>query len=186
VRDALIVIDMQNDFVRDTGALSVPQAGVIIPAIRKLVTVASGKGAQIFFTMDWHEPNDIEFAMDKWPKHCVRGTKGAEIVRELAFLAGNKEILKNSQYDKFPDTGLKAMLQEKGAKRLFLAGVATEYCIKYTALGALKQGFEVFIVSDAIKPIDKRHGAMVLEELERRGARLVSSEEALAEFNRNI
>ena len=183
---ALLVIDMQNDFVKKDGTLYVPRAEEIIHPIRKLVSVASGKGIPIVFTMDWHTEKDPELIYGGWPKHCMQGAKGAEIIKELASSGVKRELIKNTQHDKFPDTNLEAFFQEKHIKRVFLVGVATEYCIKETALSALKLGFGVLIVEDAIKPINERHGAMVLEELEKRGARLVSSQEALEELNRNI
>lgn len=185
MNSALIVVDMQNDFVSENGALTVPKAREIIPVIRRLVIAAAGNRIPVFFTMDWHETNDKEFSIGGWPKHCVRGTRGAEIVKELAFISTGCELVKSTHYDKFHGSNLKVLLDEKGVKKLFFAGVATEYCVRYTALAALKHGFEVFIVKDAIKPINEQHSAKVLEELGRRGSKIISGNAALEAINQN-
>ncbi|MCX6801990.1 MAG: cysteine hydrolase [Candidatus Diapherotrites archaeon] len=175
---ALIVIDMQNDFALKGGALYVPEGEQVIPVILKLVKTASAKKAPVVFTMDWHSENDPEFSAENWPKHCVVGSKGAEFVEALKSFAEKSEIVKQPGHDKFPGTNLEAFLRKHNAKKLFFCGLATEYCVKFTALAALALGFEVFVVRDAIRPVDYRDGLAVLRELEEKGIRAVPAEDA--------
>lgn len=184
LNSALIVIDMQNDFVRKDGALSVPGGERIIPPIKKLVREASKQNILIVFTQDWHEENDIEFTRDKWPKHCVKGTEGAKIVEELDSLEIERKIIRACEYDKFKDSALESVLRGNGVKRVFFAGLATEYCVKNTALSALELGFEVLVIADAISPVNESEGNKALRELKEKGARIISSAQALNELNK--
>ncbi len=182
MKSALIVVDMQNDFVRKNGALSVEGGGETLPVIESLLEKASEKGIPVFFTMDWHSPDDPEFERDGWPRHAVRNTKGAEIVEELSPKESNVEIIKNTEYDKFSGTKLGEKLSKKGVKRVYLCGLATDYCIKFTSLTALKLGFKVNVVIDGIKPVSKETGKEAKKEMEKAGAKFKSSEQALVEL----
>jgi nicotinamidase/pyrazinamidase len=175
---ALIVIDMQNDFSLKGGALYVPEGEQVIPVILKLLKTAFAKKVPVVFTMDWHSENDPEFSAENWPKHCVIGSKGAGFVEELRGFAEKSEIVRQAGHDKFPGTGLEAFLKKNRVKKLFFCGLATEYCVKFTALAAKKLGFEVFVVRDAIRPVDYRDGLAVLRELEEKGVRVFSAEAA--------
>lgn len=175
---ALIVIDMQNDFSLKGGALYVPEGEQVIPVILKLLKTSFSKKVPVVFTMDWHTENDPEFSAENWPKHCVIGSKGAEFVEALKGFAEKSEIVRQPGHDKFPGTNLEAFLKKNNAKKLFFCGLATEYCVKFTALAALPFGFEVFVVRDAIRPVDYREGLAVLRELEEKGVRVISAEEA--------
>ncbi|MEM0360617.1 MAG: isochorismatase family cysteine hydrolase [Candidatus Diapherotrites archaeon] len=170
---AIIVVDMQNDFAKKTGALYVPKGEKTIPVIKELLKTAQSKKALVVFTMDWHEKNDPEFSRDNWPKHCVKNTRGAKIVSELKPFLKNAKIVKTNFYDKFQGSKLEAFLKKKRVKKLFFCGLATEYCVKFTALTAKKLGFEVFIVRNAIKPVNCHCGRAVLRELSGKGIRII-------------
>lgn len=178
MNSALIVIDMQNDFVKKTGSLNVSGAEEIIPKIKKLIKTASEEKVVIVFTLDWHEENDTEFSRDNWPKHCVKGTEGAEIVKELHLPDIGIGEVKNPEYNKF-DIELREILEKNNVKELYFTGVATDYCVKNTASSALKEGFKVFIVRDAVKAVDESNGKKALQELKEKGAKIVSSKKAM-------
>ena len=160
---------MQNDFVRLNGALYVPGAEQTIPVIQNLLVESKKSAIPIVFTTDFHSVNDPEF--ERWPVHCVANSNGAEIVSELN--AANTEIVKQNQHDKFPGTQLEGFLRGKKIDTLFFCGVATEYCVAFTAKTALAKGFNVFILIDAIKPVNEADGAKVLVELQEKGAELI-------------
>lgn len=144
---ALVVIDMQKDFCYEDGALFVGDAvEAIIPRIRGLIEAALRKKADLIFTQDWHSQDDEEFEV--WGRHCVRDTRGTEILDEL-FL---KEafVVKKQKYSAFFETGLDAHLKEKGIRRLILAGVVTNICVLHTAIDASLRGYETIVPEDCV------------------------------------
>jgi len=144
---ALVVIDMQKDFCYEDGALFVGDAvEAIIPRIRGLIEAALRKKAQLIFTQDWHSQDDEEFEV--WGRHCVRDTRGAEILDEL-FLK-EAYAVKKQKYSAFFGTGLDAHLKEKGMRRLILAGVVTNICVLHTAIDASLRGYETIVPEDCV------------------------------------
>ncbi|MDK2782783.1 MAG: nicotinamidase/pyrazinamidase, partial [Thermococcaceae archaeon] len=144
--EALIIVDMQRDFMPG-GALPVPEGDRIIPTIEELVEKFKKRGALIVATRDWHPPDHISFKErgGPWPSHCVQNTKGAEIVVKLpedTIVISKADKPDKEAYSGFEGTELAEILKEKGVKRVYICGVATEYCVKATALDALKHGFE--------------------------------------------
>ncbi len=177
--EALIVVDMQRDFMPG-GALPVPEGDKIIPRCNEYINKFREKGALIVATRDWHPENHVSFKErgGPWPKHCVQNTPGAEFVVELP--ADTVIISKATEPDReaysgFEGTELAEILRRKGVKRVYICGVATEYCVKATALDAIKHGFEVYLLKDAIKGIKPEDEEKVLKELEERGARILKS-----------
>jgi len=176
--DALIVVDMQNDFVRG-GALAVPDGAAILPLVNRL----TGAFAQVVLTQDWHPASHASFASSHpgakpfaviampygqqvlWPDHCVQGSHGAALVDGLAvdsaFLVLRKGIhAAVDSYSAFLEadgattTGLGALLAARGVGRLFVCGLATDFCVAFTALDARAAGFETYVVEDACRAID--------------------------------
>ena len=177
-RDLLLVVDVQNDFCPG-GALAVPDGDAVVPAINAL---ARGF-ARVALTQDWHPPGHRSFASSHegrapletvaleygeqvlWPDHCVQGTRGAalradldadraEIVVRKGF---RREIDSYSAFyenDRRTPTGLAGYLRERGLERLFLAGLATDFCVAWSALDARAEGFEAVLVEDACRAID--------------------------------
>lgn len=175
--DVFIVIDVQNCFVPG-GSLAVKEGDAIVPLINRI-----GKTfAHVIETQDWHTPHHISFASSHpgkkpfemidlpygkqvlWPDHCVQGTPGADLVAglsiphaELVLRKGYRESV--DSYSAFNEadgkpTGLASYLRERGLKRVFLAGLATDFCVAWSAVDARKDGFEVFVIEDATRGID--------------------------------
>lgn len=164
-KDALIIVDMQNDFMPG-GALPVPNALSIIPKINRYIEAFLKAKALIVATRDWHPPDHISFKQrgGPWPTHCVQNTSGAEFHKDLAIPREAVIVSKAFERDKdaysgFEGTQLDTLLKSRGIKRVFVCGVATEYCVKATALDANKLGYQVFLLKDAIKGIDEPKGS---------------------------
>ncbi len=158
--DALIVVDMQKDFMPG-GALPVAGADKIVPAVNKYIELFSKKGNPIFFTRDWHPTDHISFKENGgiWPRHCVQHSDGAAFVESLEkpkenlFLISKGTSNDFDAYSGFQGTILHALLQERGIRRLFICGVATDYCVKNSAFGALHLRYTTFVLQDAIKEV---------------------------------
>ena len=181
--DALIVVDMQNDFLPG-GALAVEEGAEIIPAINKLLPVFSHR----VFTRDWHPPDDVSFSDEpefkdmSWPPHCVQNTPGAEFHSDLQLPADALVISKGQDpdeeaYSGFQGTNLAEQLTQLGVKRVFVTGVATNFCVKFTVLDALRHGFTALLVADATRGIDQPAGAVqqAIDEMKEAGAELIQS-----------
>lgn len=176
--DLLLIIDVQNDFCPG-GALAVPRGDEVVPVINALVR----QFAHIVLTQDWHPRGHVSFASSHpgkkpletlqvgygaqvlWPDHCVAGTCGAEFHPALAANGAGLILRKGFrtaldsysaffENDRRTPTGLAGYLRERGMKRLFLTGLATDFCVLYSALDARREGFEVFVVEDAVRAID--------------------------------
>ncbi|NPA17241.1 MAG: bifunctional nicotinamidase/pyrazinamidase [Aquificae bacterium] len=164
-QDALIVVDMQNDFMPG-GALPVPEGDSIVPVLNSYIRLFEEKGQPVFYTRDWHPENHISFRENGgiWPVHCVQNTEGAAFHPELYMPADNRFIISKGTspdfdaYSGFQGTVLEELLKERGIKRIFVGGVATDYCVKNTAYGGLNLGFQVFVLEDGIKGVDVKEG----------------------------
>ena len=177
-RDALIVVDMQKDFI--TGSLAVKGAQKIIEPVNRYIELFSSAGCPLFFTRDWHPENHISFRENGgiWPKHCVQNTEGARFHEDLRIPKDNLFIISKGTdpgfdaYSGFQGTDLHQLLQERGIRRIFVCGIATDYCVKHTALGGINLGYQTFILLDAVKGVDLEPGdsERALEELYETGA----------------
>lgn len=176
--DALLIIDVQNDFVAG-GALAVPGGETVVPLVNRL----AGAFSHVVVTQDWHPPGHASFASSHegakpfdvvsmpygdqvlWPEHCVQGEPGAALHSgldvESAFLilrkGANADVDSYSAFteaDGRTTTGLAALLKARGVRRIFACGLATDYCVAYSALDARAAGFETFVVDDACRAID--------------------------------
>ncbi len=174
---ALIVVDMQNDFIN--GALAIKDADKIIEPINKCIRAFKENGLKIFATRDWHPRDHISFKEEggPWPAHCVQNTHGAEFHKDLELsnaIIISKGFNKDKEaYSGFEGTDLKAILDSMNIKRLFITGVATDYCVKNTALDALKHNFETYLIKDCIKGIDKEEEA--IKEMQKYGVKIINS-----------
>jgi nicotinamidase/pyrazinamidase len=197
----LIITDVQNDFLPG-GSLEVPKGDEIIPVINRI----QDKFNLVVATQDWHPGNHISLAsnhknkkpFDKiewqgmeqilWPDHCVQGTRGAEFhpalemkKAEAIFRKGmDREI---DSYSGFYDnghkknTGLAGYLRERNASEIYFCGLAADFCVYFSAIDALKEGFSVTFIEDATKPIDKEEYAKKKEEMKRLGVKIIFSHE---------
>jgi nicotinamidase/pyrazinamidase len=162
VKDALIIVDVQRDFCPG-GALPVPGGDQVVPILNKYVERFEKVGAKIFATRDWHPANHISFKPygGAWPPHCIQGTKGAEFHPDLKLPEDVMIISKatdpfRENYSGFDGTELAEELRKNGTARLFIGGLATDYCVKNTVLDALKLRLETVLLLDATMGINKK------------------------------
>ncbi len=163
--DALIVVDMQNDFI--SGTLPVKGAEEIIEHVNKYIRLFSQKELCVFFTRDWHPEDHLSFKENGgiWPKHCVMNTWGASFHKDLVLPEDNMFIISKGTskdfdaYSGFQGTKLNELLKERGIKRVFVCGIATDYCVKHTCIGAVNLGYQTFVLLDAVKGVDLEKGA---------------------------
>ncbi len=164
-KDALIVVDMQRDFMPG-GTLPVPEGDNIVPRLNQYIRLFFERGLPVFFTRDWHPPDHISFKDQGgvWPPHCVQDTEGAKFHPDLYIPPDNRFIISKGTsrefdaYSGFQGTMLDQLLKERGTKRVFVGGVATDYCVKNTVLGAINLGYEAFLLLDGIKGVDVKQG----------------------------
>jgi nicotinamidase/pyrazinamidase len=180
--DALLIIDMQKDFLSG-GALAVPYGVEVLPVLNSFIAEFVEKGFPIFATRDWHPRNHCSFEAQggPWPAHCVQGTSGAEFAPALHLPPTTIVISKPSApnketYSAFEGTDLEKQLRDLDVRRLFVGGLATEYCVFHTVKDALRRGFAVQLLVDAIRPIKTEDGAKAESEMIRLGATPVLSD----------
>lgn len=201
--NALILVDLQNDFFPG-GSLAVNKANEILPAINKLLTKDFD---MVIASKDWHPGNHGSFAathgkhpgehinlsgMDQilWPTHCVQNTKGAEFAPGWDTSKITKEFHKGTDenidsYSTFFDnghkkaTGLEHYLKEHQVKDIYLAGLATDFCVKYSVLDALKLGFNIYVIEDACRGVNlnPHDEEKALAEMQQAGAHIITSED---------
>jgi len=162
--DALLIVDVQNDFLPD-GALAVPDGAAVIPALNRYIGHFRQRGLPVIATRDWHPANHCSFREQggPWPAHCVAGTPGAEFSSALHLPADTRIVSKAEQpekdaYSGFDGTALHDTLQEAGVSRLFIGGLATDYCVLSTVQDALRLGYRVFLLADAVRAVDANEG----------------------------
>lgn len=162
--DALLVIDMQNDFLPG-GALGVPDGDQTLAPVNRLLHAFSSQGLPIFASRDWHPDNHCSFAArgGPWPPHCVAGTPGAAFSDQLDLPAGAVVVSKadsadQDAYSAFNGTNLAAQLHALGVRRVIVCGLATDYCVLNTVIDARENGFEVVVVPAAMRAVDVAAG----------------------------
>jgi nicotinamidase/pyrazinamidase len=189
-RTALVVVDMQNDFADPAGGLSVAGGEGIVPAVNDAIRTASDAGTLVVATQDWHPESTPHFAKDGgiWPVHCVGGTWGAEIHPRVELPAAAPRVRKGANgedgYSGFtmrdPTTGeetpteLEGLLRGQDIERVAVCGLATDYCVKATALDAVRLGFGVTLLGSAIAAVNLApdDGDRALAEMEEAGVTL--------------
>lgn len=171
---ALVVVDLQNDFADPAGSLAVGGGEAIISRVNDEVRRAGEVGAVVVATQDWHPKSTPHFKRDGgiWPVHCVGGTWGAELHPAFALAADAPRVRKGSNgedgYSGFTmrdplsgeeqPTELEALLRERGVQRVRVCGLATDHCVRATALDAVRLGFQTLLVADAVTSVDLRPG----------------------------
>ncbi len=158
--DSLIIVDVQNDFCPG-GALPVPEGDQVIPVLNDYIKIFKKAKARIFATRDWHPPNHISFKAQggPWSSHCVQNTEGAKFHPDLRLPSEPIIISKamnplKEAYSGFDGTELANTLKAHGATRVFVGGLAADYCVKNTVLDARKMDFETVVLLDAIRGIN--------------------------------
>jgi len=162
--DALLVVDVQNDFLPG-GALGVADGDRVIAPLNRYIHLFLQAGLPLVFTRDWHPPDHCSFQArgGPWPPHCVAGSPGAAFPAGLHIPAGATVVSKGASaeadaYSAFQGTGLGAYLQRLGCRRVFVGGLATDYCVLATVRDALVQGLEAVLLRDAVRPVDVSPG----------------------------
>ncbi|MDQ6606055.1 MAG: nicotinamidase [Actinomycetota bacterium] len=177
--DALIVVDVQNDFCPG-GALAVTDGDAVIEPINRLI----GRASYVVATRDWHPPDHGSFAAQggPWPVHCLRDTPGAALhdgLRsdrfDLVLDKGQTRGLEG--YSAFEATELERVLRERGIKTVQVAGLALEYCVRATALDARRAGFDVIVHREATRPVEAEtgDGERTVAELQAAGVRVIGA-----------
>ena len=176
--DCLLVIGIQNDFLPG-GALAVPRGEEVISPLNEYIAAFVAASLPIIASRDWHPENHCSFRSQggPWPAHCVAGTHGAEVTDTLALPRDATIISKATSQDResysdFEASDLAKGLHESGVKRIFVGGLATEYCVLATVEDALKLGFQIVLLIDAIRPININplDGSRAVERMLRGGA----------------
>ncbi len=158
--DALVIVDVQNDFLPG-GALAVPRSNEILPVINRYIAAFERRGLPIYMTRDWHPPDHCSFKEHggPWPTHCVAGTDGAAFSTELKFSSTFATVSKATSsdfeaYSDFSTTNFEPDLRATGISRLFVGGLATDYCVFSTVKDALALGFKTYLLLDAIRGVN--------------------------------
>ena len=158
--DALVLVDVQRDFLPG-GALAVPDGDAVVPVLNRYIALARERGLPIFATRDWHPADHCSFEAQggPWPPHCMSDTAGAQFAPGLGLPADAHIVSKATMpspdsYSGFGGTALAADLRGRGVKRLLIGGLATDYCVLNTVLDAIREGFEVVLLTDAIRAVN--------------------------------
>jgi nicotinamidase/pyrazinamidase len=180
--DALLIVDVQNDFLRG-GSLAVPHGNQVVPVLNRYIGTFVAQGLPVYATRDWHPERHCSFHAQggPWPPHCVAHTRGAEFAEALLLPPAVSVISKATSADRdaysgFDDTDLDTRLRAAGVRRLFVGGLATDYCVLNTVRDALQRGYDVMLLSDAIRPVEVRpgDGERAEADMAQRGARRIT------------
>lgn len=163
-QDTLLIVDVQMDFLPG-GRLPVPGGDGVVPVLNNYFGLARRKKLRVFASRDWHPPGHCSFRSGggPWPQHCVAGSPGAAFAPGLELPADATVISKATEmhadaYSAFDGTGLAEQLRVAGVKRLLVGGLATDYCVRATVRDALRAGFEVLLLDDAIRAVNVKPG----------------------------
>jgi len=180
---AVIIIDLLNDFV--TGDLKSDRAKRVIPKLKKLIETARKRNIPVIYSNDAHYPQDVE-VVEKWGKHAIKGTKGAEVIPELK-PAAKDYIVEKRTYSGFYETGLDSLLRSlyhgEGVKTVILGGLHTNICVRHTAADAFFRGYKIIIAKDGVEAFteeDQKEGLKYLEYVY--NAKISAVDEIIKEF----
>lgn len=162
-RAALVIVDMQNDFVDPRGRLCVAAAAATVPAIARLRDFARAHGMLVVYTQDWHVEDDPEFAV--WGRHAVAGSWGAEIVPQLT-PGPHDLVIRKLRYDAFHDTPLEHELRRRGVEALIVTGTVSNICVLHTAGSAALRWFRLIVPVDAISALTEFDQRAALRQIQ--------------------
>jgi nicotinamidase/pyrazinamidase len=183
-QDALLVVDVQNDFCPG-GALPVAEGDQVVPVLNRWIAAARRGSALIVASRDWHPPGHVSFRErgGPWPVHCVQNTPGAALHPDLrlpedALVLSKGTALNKDNYSPFQDTNLAKTLRQHGVRRVWVGGLAQDVCVRAAVLDALAAGFEVHVIEAATRAVnvDPGDGQRALDDMRRHGAVLERGE----------
>ena len=190
-KTALVVVDVQNDFADPKGSLYVRTGEAVVDVINREIERATQAGATVVYTQDWHPERTPHFEIEGgiWPVHCVRGTWGAELHPQLSVVGdvvkkgtGGEDgysgfTVRDPESGERSETSLEELLRAKGVRRVVVAGLATDYCVKETAVDALAKGFDTLVLEDAVRAVDLEtgDGDRALDTVRAAGGKVVAS-----------
>ncbi|MGE5216770.1 MAG: nicotinamidase [Chloroflexota bacterium] len=191
--DALVIIDVQNDFCPG-GALPVTDGDRVVPVLNRYIKKFTREKRQIFATRDWHPAKTKHFKAygGLWPPHCIQGTPGAEFRTDLALpkdavivsggMAPDEEGYSGFDGKDEKGVGLASLLHASGVERIFVGGLATDYCVKHTVLDGVKLGFKVVLLEDAVRGVNLKpdDSERAIEEMVSAGAQKATSSDSLS------
>lgn len=181
-KTALVIVDLQNDFCPG-GSLAVGDGDQVVPVANRLIDRFHDAGLPIFATRDWHPADHCSFEAQggPWPPHCVQNTEGSRFhpgltLPETATLISKATTTEKDAYSGFDETDLASRLRKSGVKRIVVCGLATDYCVRATALDGMAEGFEVTVVKDGIRAVNVQpeDSQKAIEEMKDAGAAVVS------------
>jgi nicotinamidase/pyrazinamidase len=184
-KSALIVVDVQRDFC-EGGALAASDTLSLLAPLQKTIEAARRAGATIVFTKDWHPASHSSFDPNggPWPVHCIENSPGAELMPPVTAAPGDIIIHKGIPidgpgYSGFDDTGLASQLTQRGISNVAVAGIATEYCVRATALDAAAAGFSTGVLEDVIRAVNTNETKKTLSELKNSGVKVETAKQWL-------
>ena len=184
--DALVIVDVQNDFLPG-GSLAVPRGDEVVPVLNRYLQIFAAHKLPIYATRDWHPVLHCSVREQGgiWPPHCVADTHGAQFAAALqlpssAVIISKAATVEHDAYSGFQDTDLDTRLYSANIRRLFIGGLATDYCVLNTVRDALGLGYKVLLLTDAIRAVDVQPGDGLLaeEEMVKLGAQRITAEGA--------
>jgi len=182
--DALLIVDVQNDFLPG-GNLAVPHGDEVVTVLNRHLEIFAMQNLPVYATRDWHPVQHCSFRAQggSWPPHCVAGTRGAQFAAALqlpssAVIISKATTVEQDAYSGFQGTGLDQQLRAANIRRLFIGGLATDYCVLNTVRDALQLGYQVFLLADAIRAVEIQPGDGLRAEAEmtRLGAQRITVE----------
>lgn len=183
--DALLVVDVQNDFLPG-GSLAVPEGDAVLAPLNRCLRLFSGKNLPVYASRDWHPPDHVSFRAQggPWPPHCVANTRGAAFAAGLdlpsdAVVISKADTRGHDAYSAFEGTDLDRRLKDAGVHRLVAGGLATDYCVLNSVKDALALGYEVILLTDAVRAVEAKpgDGERALAEMRRLGAQFATTAE---------
>ncbi len=180
-KEALLVMDMLNDFVLPGASLEVPDTRTIIPVIQKEIVRARAEGNPVIYVCDAHAPDDKEFRKFGWPAHAVKGTRGSEVVKELK-PAPSDRIIPKDTYTGFYGTRLDETLKSLGVESIRLTGCVTHICIMFTAMEGVMRDYQVTVVENGVAGLAREdHDAALRIMKNVMGVKIVKSGEEVSD-----
>jgi nicotinamidase/pyrazinamidase len=180
--DALVIVDVQNDFCPG-GALPIERGDEVVPVLNRWIAAAVEAGAPVIASRDWHPLHHLSFVESggAWPPHCLQDTPGAQFHPQLELPDSAMVVTKGirsdrDQYSAFDETGLAAELRKRKVRRLWVAGLAQDVCVRATVLDALDEGFDTIVIADAVRPVTPASGEVAIDDMRQAGASFETTE----------